>query len=177
MHRHQCGKHFTHRRFIPYDFMVLALEAMAVAGKQLQDAGSMTLENIILYLKKEHNLDYDSHHANCCARYTKINQKLAKWSGADFESLIVNGSLVISSSTMVAEEGVDVSKLHASDKLGLQNYGRPYTAEGRPTGTYYKFPKQAPLPVFPATSTGDRNEGGASKTKTCDFDCGAEAKI
>lgn len=157
--------------------MVLALEAMAAAGKQLQDAGSMTLENIILYLKKEHNIDYDSHHATCCARYTEINQRLAKWNGADFESLIVNGSLVISSRTMAVEEGLDVSKLHASDKLRLQNYGRPYTAEGNPTGTYYKFPKQAPLPVFPATSTGDRKEGGASITRTRDFDNGAEAKI
>ena len=45
-------------------------------------------------------------------------------------------------------EGVDdpdstlQGKLFNSDKLALQNYGRPYDAcSGKPTGTYYKFAK------------------------------------
>jgi len=35
---------------------------------------------------------------------------------------------------------VDYNKVQAADKTALQNYGRPYTAEGKPTGTYIGKP-------------------------------------
>ena len=34
--------------------------------------------------------------------------------------------------------------LQKADKMSLQNYGRPY-ANGKPTGTFYKFAKKPPL--------------------------------
>ncbi len=44
-------------------------------------------------------------------------------------------------------DDVDVKQLQARDKDVLQNYGRPYNEQGKPTGSYYKFAKQFPSGV------------------------------
>lgn len=39
-------------------------------------------------------------------------------------------------------EAVNVDAIAAADKMTLQNYGRPYDAAGKPTGTFYKYAKK-----------------------------------
>ena len=36
----------------------------------------------------------------------------------------------------------------AADKAVLQNFGRPYTAAGKPSGTYYKFARTERVPEW-----------------------------
>jgi len=48
------------------------------------------------------------------------------------------------------------------DKLVLQSYGRPYDARGQPTGAFYSFPRQAPLPVLASEV-----EAGSSPDQAC----------
>jgi len=46
-----------------------------------------------------------------------------------------------------AESAKTRKEVEDGDKLALQSYGRPY-ANGKPSGTYYSYPKPAPLPTL-----------------------------
>ena len=44
--------------------------------------------------------------------------------------------------TVLEVDAPGASKVAADDKLKLQNYGRPYSDAGRPSGKYYSFSKR-----------------------------------
>ena len=71
-------------------------------------------------------------------------------SGIDQNGNPVESRVVVERPSGGAVKGapVGVSEMLAADKLALQNYGRPYNQAGQPTGTYYRYAKQAPLPEW-----------------------------
>jgi len=68
------------------------------------------------------------------------------WSPAEFDYVVqdkvahsfevVDGKVKLGS----PHADVDCAKVQAADKTAMQNYGRPYTAEGKPIGTYAAKP-------------------------------------
>jgi hypothetical protein len=123
---YQDGKHFTHGRFTPLEYVLEALDKLIATATTLKGASKMDLPQIFAYFKAIHGLDYDQVHAECYARYGASHAELANWSVDDF-----TGDL----------EGVD-KETNAADTLVLQNYGRPYTEAGKPQGTHYKHAKK-----------------------------------
>ena len=67
----------------------------------------------------------------CYDQVEVSHQELANWRVEDFET-VIDGDTVV---------GSDRSKDDqiAADKATLQNYGRPYGEQGRPSGTYYRY--------------------------------------
>ena len=130
---YQDGMHFTHGRFVPFEYVVAALSKLVEAGGQpLEGAGGMELSGIFAYFKTTYGLDYDQVHAECYVRYGKSHEVLANWSAEDF-----TGEL----------DRLD-KEANAADTLLLQNYGRPYTEAGKPQGTYYKYAKKSLVRSF-----------------------------
>lgn len=70
--------------------------------------------------------------------------KYQNWNADDFKYVVQAGKVhdfTVEAGRVVpgAEvEGVTLSAMQAADKAVLQNYGRPYTAAGKPTGTYIR---------------------------------------
>mmetsp|Transcript_47570 Transcript_47570/g.152847 ORF Transcript_47570/g.152847 Transcript_47570/m.152847 type:complete len:412 (-) Transcript_47570:220-1455(-) len=70
----------------------------------------------------------------------------ANWSPEDFEYVVDAGkaySFKVENGSIVkgaVVEGVNPGDLQKNDCAALQNYGRPYTVEGKPSGTYIKTP-------------------------------------
>ena len=77
-------------------------------------------------------------HAASYARCGQSHRLLANWKPEDFAARVTGEAVV----------GSDKSKkdLLAADKATLQSYGRPYTAEGRPTGTFYRYARADRIP-------------------------------
>ena len=83
-------------------------------------------------------------------RYGKSQGILSNFQSDDFENLVLTGpflNTVMDISTMKVVN-LDVSEIGKKDKLTLQNYGRPYSEKGRPTGSYYTYFKKEKLPTF-----------------------------
>jgi hypothetical protein len=60
------------------------------------------------------------------------------WEGKVYNFSVVKGKIQLG--TEVPD--VDPTTLQAADKAIFQNYGRPYTATGEPSGTYIQKPLQ-----------------------------------
>ena len=107
------------------------------------------IEEIIAFFKSK-GVDYDAIHRECYSRYGESHKQLANWSPADFHSIAYDGKKIYrfqsSSLELIEAPEVDIKAVQADDKLHLQNYGRPY-AEGKPRGSYYKYPKKFPADV------------------------------
>ena len=61
---------------------------------------------------------------------------------------MAGGGGLAASPAAAGAEARDAKAVQAADKLALQNYGRPYSAAGKPTGTFYKYAKAPPLPEW-----------------------------
>jgi hypothetical protein len=156
------GGHFTLRRFFPIEYMLDALNAMGTSA--IQNASSMDIDALIELVQQRYGVDYDAIHKACYDRYGASHRRLSNWSADDFDGIVSeDGKRVVArrmnshSSSSDGERKEDVQPLSASDdakivanedKLVLQNYGRPYSETGRPTGTYYKHAKTPPLPLW-----------------------------
>jgi len=84
--------------------------------------------------------------------------ELANWSAEDFQYVVADGKAY----GVELKDGVvglgppapdaDLKALQEQDKVAFQNYGRPYTEAGKPTGTY------TPMPVQPKLGPGGYEE-------------------
>jgi hypothetical protein len=112
-----------------------------------------TIEELIAFYLEHHNIDYDAIHVAFCKRYQASHLLLANWKPEDFEGAISNARFharldedTLDWDNSSAVENVDAQA--ATDKMMLQNYGRPYDANGKPSGTYYGFAKKTVMPFF-----------------------------
>jgi len=97
-------------------------------------------------------VNYDSHHIAFLRNARVQQQKCAGWSDSDFELLVVNGQAISTASK--APTDADPKAIMKEDEKKIQNYGWPHV-DGRPAGTYYKFPKKpGEVPFFPAHKGG-----------------------
>lgn len=153
------GVHFTVGRFFPFTYVRRCLELLIRSGAATPADDGVTIpvdllgddtdvSAIIRYFSDVHQHDYLAAHALYCKRFADLAEEYSNWDQQWFEGRVVpvgGGAGIVlateSSAASVTEARVDVSEVAASDKLLLQSYGRPYAATGRPTGSYYAFPK------------------------------------
>jgi len=136
------GKHYTFGRFFPYEFLVEALDKC----DPIPDAADMAITDLLAHLP----VDYADIFHQCYERYGKSQGILSNFQSDDFENLVLTGpflNTVMDISTMKVVN-LDVSEIGKKDKLTLQNYGRPYSEKGRPTGSYYTYFKKEKLSTF-----------------------------
>ena len=180
----QRGVHCTPRRFFPYEYVRDALAALNRAGARIEGAGDMPIGAIVDTITRDHGVNYDVVHRACVARYKASIRAFCNWDPDDFEGLLLDpgctgadakpaallrpwgrpeGGLIASRASVMAgvvkgwPEAKSAKAVQASDKLALQNYGRPYSAEGKPTGTHYKHAKAPPLPEWAAAADDDHD--------------------
>jgi hypothetical protein len=139
------GIHFTCKRFFPYDYVAACLAAALQADTLLPPsllADETDIEVIIDYFSAHHGVHYCSFHQQFLSNFAASSRRFSSWKSDDFDGIIVSGGGegdVFYADGRVADG--DSKLLVERDKLKLQNYGRPYTSDGRPQGTYYSFPK------------------------------------
>lgn len=146
------GHHFTYKRFLPFEYVEKTLQWCVKNKANIAKADEMSIDEIFSFFESK-GVSYDTIWRDCYKRYGDDHRRLARWDVQDFDYLAYishdkkeMAKVFDSSDLSKIKEGVDVEKVRKSDKATLQNYGRPYTKEGRPTGSYYKYAKEPPLP-------------------------------
>lgn len=154
------GRHFTYGRFFPVEYVLAALELQ----KPMRGAADRPVSDTVRFFN-DLGVRYDTYWKDTYARFGTSHNALSNWDGKDFTHVVVEPgagqpSRVVPADFAEAKEGTTcptAQALQKQDKLCLQNYGRPYSKEGRPVGTYYKFAKKPPLPLF--AEMADPSEG------------------
>jgi len=130
--------HFHHGRFFPLEWLRKAL----ALGKKVQlSVDDSTEISSIIQKVKEAGVNYDEVHTEMLAKCQRAQDRFATWNEADFECQVINGK-VFDSEPLKLRSDLDAKSLQAADTKLLQNYGRPYDDNGKPTGSYYGFAKK-----------------------------------
>lgn len=138
------GIHFTKGRFFPLEY----LQAVLQCPTQFSWTDASSMEELFDFYKTHHNVDYDEIHERAVKRYYASHEALCNWNEADFKGVVtedssfvpfIDGQLAVEKAELVDS----VDKVAADDKMILQNYGRPYDQNGKPTGTYYKYARES----------------------------------
>jgi len=142
----ETGNHFHEGRAFPMSYVreVLALN-------EPYDVQHSTPIQEILDFYKGRGVDYSA----CWRRFfnasLRSTMELQNWSPKDFQWVVQDGAVhEFSVADGCVEKGAERADLAArslqeQDKLALQNYGRPYSAAGKATGTYVKAPLEPTL--------------------------------
>jgi len=141
------GGHFTYERFLNYEFVEAALKFLVSSKSKLKDAPNMSIADIFKHFESK-GVSYTKSWKSCYNRYGSSHRALATWDPADFNFATLNDGQKWFDAQNVIQQTKDVpdyASLKKQDKLFLQNYGRPYKAANKPSGTYYKFAKTPPL--------------------------------
>lgn len=140
------GVHFTPGRFFPVEYVRAVLQLNA----PLAEPDTMPIEDVVSHYKGK-GVDYDEVFRQCYARYGASHEALAQWQRQDFGGVGVLGGgpervyrFTSAGDALEAATEADAKTTQAADKAALQNYGRPYTAEGKPRGSYYGHTKSFP---------------------------------
>merc|ERR1712218_541000 len=89
----------------------------------------------------DNGVNYDSMHGAMMRKCKRWQHLFSPWEEADFKHQVVNGKVFSVFGGLVPAPSKDPTSLQKEDTKTLQNYGRPYDIEGRPTGTYYRYAK------------------------------------
>jgi len=140
----ECRNHFHEGRGFPMTYVKAVLEL----DKPYDVKKDTPIEEIMAYYK-ELGVDYQVYwtewYEQLCLPSTLSFQN---WNTDDFEYVVSEGKVynytVTEGKVELGElvEGADASKIQAMDKTAMQNYGRPYTDAGKPTGTYIQAPRE-----------------------------------
>ena len=143
-----------YNRFLPYEFVESALKYCVENKTNLPTADEMSIEDIFSFFESK-GVSYDKIWRDCYKRYGDDHRHFSQWNVKDFDYVAYvsqdkkeDAKVFEATNLGNSVQGVDVDKTRKTDKLVLQNYGRPYTKEGKPTGSYYKYAKSPPLPEF-----------------------------
>lgn len=129
------GQHMTKGRFFPLSY----IKALLSLDEPYEVQMETPVEEIIAHFATR-GVDYDEMHAACYLAVDASHRALANWSAADFECTLQGGSVVGSDRTK--------AEVIAADKLVLQSYGRPYSQQGKPAGTFYKHARSEATPTW-----------------------------
>lgn len=144
---YQKGLHYTPGRFFPFEYVEKCLELASndpLPHELLQD--TTDVGEIIAYFKTNYQYSYETVHAAMYSRAETFWEKYANWRDDDFdgEAVLDEGETELYFLPKKGQPIKDPQKVQAmiiEDKAQLQNYGRPYNAEGKPVTSYYSFPK------------------------------------
>eukprot|EP00927_Polykrikos_kofoidii_P060892 TRINITY_DN55794_c0_g1_i1.p1 TRINITY_DN55794_c0_g1~~TRINITY_DN55794_c0_g1_i1.p1 ORF type:complete len:374 (-),score=60.43 TRINITY_DN55794_c0_g1_i1:50-1171(-) len=130
-------QHFHHGRFFPLEYLLKALSLGDAAKMDVTE--DMKIEVIVEHMKGL-GVNYDEYQIALLRRCRRLQEKFSPWKESDFSYYVINGK-VFSTDGMVPVPAQDPKALLAADTKLLQNYGRPYGEDGKPTGIYYKYAK------------------------------------
>lgn len=136
------GTHYTKGRFFPYAYVTAALEAIIAQGKEADfaDAGFDTpIEDLVARIGAL-GVSYDAHHKALYEHVAKAQERFGNWRAEDFAGYGIADKMYAWDAKDPAVD-LDPKAVQNADKLALQGYGRPYSQQGKPTGTFYKFAK------------------------------------
>lgn len=131
--------HWHHGRFFPLEYV---RKALALGDKVKMNVTENTDVQDIMQKVSQHGVVYDSVHREFLNKCWGLQERFSAWAESDFECQIVNEK-VYNMADGRMEPDSDLKAIQAADTKRLQNYGRPYTASGQTTGTYYKYAKCA----------------------------------
>uniref|UniRef100_A0A7S1M4Y5 HIT domain-containing protein n=1 Tax=Neobodo designis TaxID=312471 RepID=A0A7S1M4Y5_NEODS len=158
-HRYQYlrGTHYTEGRFFPYAYVDAVLDA--AVGKFGADGAGIPaellqedtpVEAIVAFAESALGQSYAEAHKRAYDRAGALYAQYATWKPDQFRGVAAEngetGKLEVTLNHGGSERITDAAQVNAminEDKLALQNYGRPYDDAGKPTGTYYSFPRDA----------------------------------
>jgi hypothetical protein len=124
--------HLTPGRYFPLEY----IKRVLTLDERVEVTLETPVERVLAHF--DARVPYKEMHAASYARCGQSHRLLANWKPEDFAARVTGEAVV----------GSDKSKkdLLAADKATLQSYGRPYTAEGRPTGTFYRYARADRIP-------------------------------
>ncbi|RNF27393.1 uncharacterized protein Tco025E_00392 [Trypanosoma conorhini] len=145
------GQHFTYNRFFPLSYVQKCLSALTKKPDPLGKHASLLdlpIDEMVDILDSECDISYKSEHAKFFLRVEEMQNRFANWTKDKFQGRYIlpenddakKGSLLFkpfSGDSFYVDENV----AFAEEKEKLQNYGRPYNEEGKPSGGFYAFPK------------------------------------
>ncbi|CAE7356202.1 unnamed protein product [Symbiodinium natans] len=141
--------HAQKGRWFPLEYVLPVLQHLDEAGETFAVNAETSTEEIITHFSRK-GIVYEDIWEKCYAKYCD-SAALANWKPKDF-SYVVKKSDVHSIASVHADlvelgKKVEISPatVQAEDKMKLQNYGRKYTENGQPGGTYYKHHKEPKL--------------------------------
>merc|ERR1711924_52852 len=125
---------------------IIAVLQKAADGNNLDVVdGETQAESIIAHFDKL-GVSYKEAHSEFCAGVLSSQQTLANWRPEDFK-LRLRDDKLFDAVSQEPVQGNYQDELQA-DKLLLQNYGRPYDSNGKPSGSFYKHAKTEPIADF-----------------------------
>lgn len=138
------AKHCHWHRFFNYDFAIASLRACEKTPFALLPMKEDTdIMDIIAELKKTQGVDYEKMHTEFLNKAHLGIQKLESYKAEDFDYIVLSSEkdqkIVLKADTMEKAPEQDTKKIQAADTDVLQNYGRPYDANGKHSGTYYSM--------------------------------------
>lgn len=136
------GTHYTKGRFFPYAYVTAALEAIVAQGKEdaFADVGYDTpIEDVVARIAAL-GVSYDDHHKALYEHVERAQKRFGNWRADDFAGYGLADKIYAWGENEPLA-GADPKAVQTADKLALQGYGRPYTPQGKPSGTFYKFAK------------------------------------
>ena len=149
-----AGAHFIKGRWFPLEFVLESLRRLVELDLDLEGAGDKEIDHTVTAMRGL-GVDYDEVFGQAYARYGASQRLLWNFGAEDFRYLAVGDRLLVDRLTAEVTP-IDKTRLIAmnkADKHTMQNWGRPYDAAQRPSGSFYRFAKQAPLPDWPGPPT------------------------
>jgi len=132
-------KHFSHGRFFPLEYVRAALALGDAVKMEITDD---TDTGDIISMVTKQGINYDEYHSTLMRRVRRMQAAFSPWEEQDFRHQVINGKVFSSFGGLVPVPQKDPLQIQKEDKMALQNYGRPYDADGKPTGTHYRYPKR-----------------------------------
>jgi len=142
----ETGNHFHEGRAFPMEYVRKVLEL----DQPYKVEKTTPIEEIVAHYDKL-GVSYSKIWTAFYEQCLQSSMELQNWDVKDFRYVVHNGKVhdftVADGKLQVGAEvdGLSAGDLQAKDKPTLQNYGRPYSAEGKPNGTYVKVPLEPKL--------------------------------
>jgi len=136
------GLHFTYERFFPVEYIRAVLQLNIP-----YDVKEDTKIEDIIYFYDQKGVSYQKIWQYSYEQYSASHKRFSNWNPQDFGGILIgdNFCTISDNKASINDEQFDLKAIQNSDKMILQNYGRPYNESGKPTGGYYSFPRDQPM--------------------------------
>ena len=140
---YRAGNHFTKDRFLPLDWVLAALDALAAKGVAFdEDLDGAELIARVQAVEGLEGVDYEASWQRCYDGVAASQTALGRYAPELFAYAVRDEDMrVLDLASGAAATGVDANELANADKGALGGYDR----DG---AVYYSFPRAAPLPLL-----------------------------
>lgn len=166
-HQFLHGKRLVKDRWLPLEYVLLSLEALASEPEWIATAHTMDMQDIFGAIAESGGPNYSDVHSRAIRCYNQTHRKCANWKPELFEVSVVirhpglraellgaagdsleEEAMLTTEVRPLRDEGVasaalSTVQLEKKDKRTIQSYGRPYNEQGAPEArSYYGFSRQ-----------------------------------